>query len=58
ASALITGADVKARTVVATPTAVAQRLNDQSVLVTVLAEDTARAKAELQQLCAEVTQTR
>ena len=58
ASALITGPHVEARTVVATPTAVAQRLNDQSVLVTVLGHDAADAAAELAALCAEVTETR
>lgn len=52
ATALITGPDLKARTVVATPTAVAQRLDDHSVLVTVLDTDAADATAELADLCA------
>jgi urease accessory protein len=55
ASTLITGPDVMARTVVTSPTAVAQRLNGRSVLVTVLAEDAATARDDLQQLCAEFT---
>jgi urease accessory protein len=55
ASALITGPDVKARTIVASPTAVAQRLDDQSVLVTVLGREAADATSELRQLCAEFT---
>jgi urease accessory protein len=53
ASALITGPDVKARTIVARPTAVAQRLDDHSVLVTVLGREAADATPELRQLCAE-----
>jgi urease accessory protein len=53
ASALLSGPDVQARTVVASPTAVAHRLNKQSMLVTVLAENAAGATAELQRLCAE-----
>ncbi|MCW2645624.1 MAG: Urease accessory protein UreD [Pseudonocardiales bacterium] len=58
ASALITGPDVKARTVVHSPTAVVQSLNDHSVLVTVLGHDAADVTAALTGLCAEVTQTR
>lgn len=54
ASALITGPDVKARTIVVTPAAVAQRLNDQSVLVTVLDNDAAGATAQLAALCDRV----
>ncbi|MEP7019802.1 MAG: urease accessory protein UreD [Pseudonocardiales bacterium] len=53
ASALICGPDVKARTIVATPTAVAQRLDDQSELVTVLGGDAAQVSAELTALCTD-----
>lgn len=40
------------RTVVASPTAVAQRLADQTLLVTVLGDDAATAARELDDLCA------
>jgi urease accessory protein len=53
ATALLAGPGVQARTVVAAPTAVAQRLSDHAVLVTVLAQDAADAAAELTRLCAE-----
>ncbi len=52
-SALLAGPDLTARTIVAAPTAVAQRLDDTAVLVTVLGRDAADASAELQRLCAE-----
>jgi urease accessory protein len=52
ACALIAGPACTPRTVVASPTAVAQRLADQGLLVTVLADDTACAAAELDSLCA------
>ena len=54
ATALLAGPRLSARTLVATPTAVAQRLDDQSVLVTVLGHDTADATRELEELCAGV----
>ncbi len=54
ASALITGPHVDARTVVASPSAVAQRLNDHSVLVTVLGHDAAEVATELARLCVAV----
>ncbi|MDT4926974.1 MAG: urease accessory protein [Pseudonocardiales bacterium] len=50
ASALITGPEVEARTVVASRTAVAQRLEEHSVLVTVLGDSAAEATQELADL--------
>jgi len=44
ASVLLAGRGVRARTIVATPTAVAQRLADDAALVTVLADDAASAQ--------------
>jgi urease accessory protein len=52
ACALIAGPAVSARTVVASPVAVAQRLAGQALLVTVLADDTAAATRQLDDLCA------
>jgi len=54
ATTFMTGPDLKARTVVATPAAVAQRLDDRSALVTVLGLDAADATRELAELCARV----
>jgi urease accessory protein len=52
ACALIAGPAVAARTVVASATAVAQRVDEHTLLVTVLADDAARAARELDRLCA------
>ena len=41
-----------ARTVIASPTAVAQPLADEAVLVTVLADDAAAARRQRDELCA------
>ena len=43
------------RTVVASPTAVAQRVDDHTLLVTVLGDDAARATRQLDDLCAQAT---
>jgi urease accessory protein len=51
ACALISGPADVYRTVVASPTSVAQRLAAQALLVTVLADDTAAATRELDDLC-------
>ena len=40
------------RTVVASPVAVAQRVDDDTVLVSVLDDDAARATRQLDELCA------
>jgi hypothetical protein len=45
---------VRARTIVAAPTAVAQRLAEDAVLVTVLADDAAAAQRGADDLCARV----
>jgi urease accessory protein len=52
ASALLAGPALAARTVVASPTAVAQQLADEAVLVTVLADDAAAARRQRDELCA------
>jgi urease accessory protein len=54
ASALLTGPGVCARTVVAGPAAVAQRLGAEAVLVTVLADNAVAALRQRDALCAEV----
>lgn len=52
ASALLAGPGLAARTIVAAPTAVAQQLADEAVLVTVLADDAAAARRQRDELCA------
>ena len=52
ASALLAGPGLAARTVIASPTAVAQPLADEAVLVTVLADDAAGARRQRDELCA------
>jgi hypothetical protein len=52
ACAFIAGPAVTPRTVVASPTAVAQRMAGQALLVTVLADDAAAATRQLDDLCA------
>jgi urease accessory protein len=52
ACALITGPATTARTIVATSTAVAQRVDEQTLLVTVLDDDAASATRRLDELCA------
>ena len=52
ASALLAGPGLAARTVVASPTAAAQQLADEAVLVTVLADDAAAARRQRDELCA------
>jgi urease accessory protein len=52
ASALLAGPGVAARTIVASPTAVAQPLAEGAVLVTVLADDAAAAQRQRDELCA------
>jgi len=54
ACALLCGPGVAARTVVASPAAVAQRVNEHTALVTVLADDAARATRQLDTLCAQI----
>ena len=54
ASALITGPDVRARTVVASRTAVAQKLDDHSLLVTVLGDSAATVTRQLEGLVPNV----
>jgi urease accessory protein len=51
ACALISDPGLAARTVVASPTAVAQRVDEHTLLVTVLADDAAHAARELAALC-------
>ena len=53
ACALITGPAVAPRTVVAAATAVAQQVDDHTLLVTVLDDDAARASRQLDELCAQ-----
>ncbi len=55
ACALIAGPALAPRTVVASPVAVAQRVDDHTLLVTVLDDDAARATRQLGDLCARVT---
>jgi urease accessory protein len=52
ACALIANPESSPRTVVSSPTSVAQRVDDQTLLVTVLGDDAARAMQELDDLCA------
>jgi urease accessory protein len=52
ACALITGPAIAPRTVVASATAVAQRVDNHTMLVTVLDDDAARATQQLEELCA------
>jgi hypothetical protein len=52
ACALITGPAIAPRTFVASATAIAQRVDDQTLLVTVLDDDAARATRQLDELCA------
>lgn len=54
ASALLSGRAVRGQTIVARPTAVAQQLADDAVLVTVLADDAATAQREVARLCDQV----
>lgn len=54
ASAFVTHPFLHARTVVRSPTAVAARLDEHTVLATVLADDTATAQAELDALMSSV----
>jgi urease accessory protein len=54
ASALLVSPALTARTVVASSTAAAQRIDDHAVLITVLAPDAAAASQQLQALCASV----
>jgi len=53
ACALIADPASAPRTVVASPTAVAQRIDDHTLLVTVLDDDAARATRQLDDLCAQ-----
>jgi len=55
ACALIAGPALAPRTVVASPVAVAQRIDDHTLLVTVLDDDAARATRQLDDLCTRVT---
>jgi urease accessory protein len=52
ACAFVARPESTARTVVASPTSVAQRLDDQTLLVTVLGDDASSATRELDDLCA------
>jgi urease accessory protein len=52
ASALLAGPGLPARTIVASPTAVAQHVAEEAVLVTVLADDAAAARRQRDELCA------
>jgi urease accessory protein len=54
ASVLLTGPDVSARTVVHSPAALAQRIDEHTVLITVLADDGARASAQISALLEEI----
>lgn len=54
ASALLVSPALTARTVVSSPTAVAQRIGDHAVLITVLSHDSVAASQELRALCASV----
>jgi len=54
ASALLAGPAIRGRTIVAAPTAVAQQLADDAVLVTVLANDAATARRTAADLCAQL----
>jgi hypothetical protein len=53
ACALIADRATEARTIVATATAVAQRVDEQTLLVTVLDDDDASATRRLDELCAQ-----
>jgi hypothetical protein len=52
ACALVSGPALASRTVVASPVAVAQRVDEHTLLVTVLDDDAARATRRLGDLCA------
>ena len=52
ACALISDPGVAARTLVASPVAVAQRVDEHTLLATVLDDDAARAARQLDALCA------
>lgn len=54
ATRLLVGPDIRARTIVGSPRAVAQQLAEDAVLVTVLADDAAEAVARTAALCAVV----
>jgi urease accessory protein len=54
ACALISDPAVSMRTVAESPLAVAQRVNEHTVLVSVLADDAARAVGRLGELCAKI----
>ena len=53
ACALISDPASAPRTVVASPVAVAQRVDDDTLLVSVLDDDAARARSQLDDLCAQ-----
>jgi urease accessory protein len=54
ASALLAGPGLTARTIVASPTAAAQQLADEAVLVTVLSDDAAAARSQRDALCTDL----
>jgi urease accessory protein len=54
ASVLLAGPAIRAATIVAAPTALAQRLTDDATQVTVLADDAADAQRQAGELCARV----
>jgi urease accessory protein len=54
ASALVVGPRVRARTIVASPTAVVQRLADDAALITVLAMDAGLAQQQVSDLAASI----
>ena len=53
-TAFVTAPAVEARTVVQAPTAVAQRLDEHTALISVLSGDAARAVRRLGELCAKI----
>jgi urease accessory protein len=57
ASALVTGPDVTARTLIGSPTAVCQPLDDRTALITVLDRDAASTQLRLDRLLAELDGT-
>ena len=58
ACALIADPESSPRTVVSSPTSVAQRVDDQTLLVTVLGDDAALATQNLDDLCARARNSR
>jgi urease accessory protein len=58
ASVLLSGKAVRGQTIVARPTAVAQQLAEDAVLITVLATDAATAQREAANLCGRVRRVR